>query len=316
MKTDPVITSCLRHHLKPVISALLIIICSSCSVTNTTTIKNDLIFYKIENIKIVEAGITDQKCEVATVLRGSETVKLQEIVYEETPKFVNPTQTLLKNKALPVKTSDDSADLQFYSRYSKRLGIRLDGTENKELIMAIDDWMGAPFKWGGCSKSGVDCSCFVKLVYEDVYGIVLNRTSRSIFYNDLVPVKKQALQEGDILSFKMKGDVISHIGIYLKDNKFVHVSRSKGVMISNINRRYYRTRFFSAGRVTEGLDVLMASSSLHPSGRIRLAKLVILESADQTQMFAKLTKNQNDYLGPISLLADKSVDLHLLEEVF
>ena len=293
MKTGSVINLWLRPHLKPATSALLIILCSSCSVTNTITTENYIMVHKAENIMIAETDITDQNCEVIVETRGPGTTSGNSAqtsnIQHQASNIQHPTSNI---QDVPVRTSGNSADLQFYSRYSKRLGVCLDGTENKELIMAIDDWMGAPFKWGGCSKYGVDCSCFVKLVYEDVYGIVLNRTSRSIFYNDLVPVKKQALQEGDILSFKMKGDIISHIGIYLKDNKFVHVSRSKGVMISNINRRYYRTRFFSAGRVTEGLDILMASSSPR---RIRLAKLVIIESAYKTRMLAKL--------------ADKNVDL-------
>ena len=289
---------------------------------NTTIIENDVIVHKTENITIAEPDefIVETRCPGTTSGNSAQTSNIKHQtsnikhptsnIKHQTPNIKHPTSNIkhpisnikhqtsnIKHQTsniqdVPVRTSDNSADLQFYSTYSKKLGVCLDGTENKKLIMAIDNWMGAPFKWGGCSINGVDCSCFVKLVYEDVYGIVLNRTSRSIFYNNLVPVKKQALQEGDILSFKMKGDIISHIGIYLKDNKFAHVSRSKGVMISNINRRYYRTRFFSAGRVTEGLDILMASSSPR---RIRLAKLVIIESAYKTRMLAKL--------------ADKNVDL-------
>lgn len=142
-------------------------------------------------------------------------------------------------------------DPEFYMEYSRRLGIEFEGTENKELIMTIDEWFGTPFKMGGCSKYGVDCSCFVKKVYENVYGIELNRTSRKMYYEDLIPVKKRDLQEGDILCFKIRGRRISHVGIYLKDNKFVHSSRSKGVMINDLNEQYYKRRFFSGGRVKE-----------------------------------------------------------------
>ncbi len=141
------------------------------------------------------------------------------------------------------------SDLLFYSKYSEKLGINLDGTENKDLIMAIDEWFGTPFRWGGCSKYGIDCSCFVKKVYDNVYGLYLNRTSRSIYHKDLIPVKKEDLQEGDILCFKNKARRISHIGIYLKDNKFVHASLKRGVMISDLREKYYKKRFFSGGRV-------------------------------------------------------------------
>ncbi len=92
---------------------------------------------------------------------------------------------------------EDYYDLEFYSRYSEKWGLDLDGTEDKQLIMAVDEWIGTRYKWGGCSKNGgVDCSCFVKSIYEDVYGIELSRSSSSIFYNNLVPVKKEELQEG------------------------------------------------------------------------------------------------------------------------
>jgi murein DD-endopeptidase / murein LD-carboxypeptidase len=145
----------------------------------------------------------------------------------------------------------DPADEKFYSKYSKKWGIYFKGTENKGLISAIAEWFGTPHKMGGCSKYGVDCSCFVKNIYKEVYGINLNRSSSGIYYNDLIPVKKEELKEGDIVCFKIRGRRISHIGIYLKNNKFVHSSRSKGVTISDLNQQYFKRRYFSGGRVLE-----------------------------------------------------------------
>ncbi len=213
----------------------------------------------------------------------------------------------------------DVTDEPFYAKYSKILGINLDGTENKGLLRAIVDWLGTPFKWGGCSKKGVDCSCFVQSIYEEVYGIKISRTSRSIFRNDLNSVGKQKLEEGDILSFKMEGDVISHIGIYLKENKFAHVSRKKGVKLNHVTQPYYRKRFFSAGRVKNRPDYYIAKNAtseeaaepaalsgnvklnrppelaepsgnvklnmppeLAPSGNVKLNTLVIQDSVDRT----------------------------------
>jgi len=161
-----------------------------------------------------------------------------------------------RNKKKDLKTVKKApppkgADAKFFSKYSKKLGIPLNGTEDKELILAVNKWMGTPHRMGGCSKKGVDCSCFVKTVYRDVYGINLHRSSVSIYYNDLVPIRKRDLQEGDILSFKIRGKRISHVGIYLKDNKFVHSSRKYGVVISDMNEKYYKKRFFGAGRVAD-----------------------------------------------------------------
>jgi len=157
--------------------------------------------------------------------------------------------------------SDGGGDWSFYSKYSKKWGLAFDGTEDKQLIMAVDEWLGTRYKWGGCSKDdGVDCSCFVKSIYEDVYGIELSRSSSNIFYNDLIPVKKEELQEGDLICFKSKKDRISHIGLYLKDDKFVHASRTRGVIIDDLNSEYYKQRFFSGGRVTEKLRLSLRMS--------------------------------------------------------
>ena len=67
----------------------------------------------------------------------------------------------------------------------------------------------------------------------------------------LIPVKKEDLQEGDLIFFKIKDDAISHVGIYLKDNHFIHASLSMGVIISNLDGKYYRERFVSGKRLPE-----------------------------------------------------------------
>ncbi|MGE0086529.1 MAG: C40 family peptidase [Desulfococcaceae bacterium] len=136
---------------------------------------------------------------------------------------------------------------RFYEKFSRILGMRLDGTEDPELLTAIDEWLGTPYQLGGCSKDGIDCSCLVKTIYEEVYGIKLTRTSRDIFA-EITPVEKEDLQEGDILCFANRKR-ISHVGIYLKDGNFVHASRKDGVTISNLSSKYYQKRFVGAGRI-------------------------------------------------------------------
>lgn len=195
-----------------------------------------------------------------------------------------------------IKPWADRSDLKFHS---KKSGMSLDGTENKDLMTAINEWMGVPYKWGGCGKDGVDCSCFVQAIYRDVYGINLSRTSSSMFNNDLVPADKEDLREGDIISFKMKDNRISHIGIYLKNNKFVHVSRKKGVMISSLSRPYFQKRFYSAGRSVKSPDYNIARKSAQPSVKptliartkksVKLSDLVIVKSLEQSADKKKLT---------------------------
>ncbi len=153
---------------------------------------------------------------------------------------------------------------RFYEKFSQILGMSLDGTEDPDLLRAVDEWLGTPYRMGGCSKNGIDCSCFVKSVYEEVYGITLTRTSRDIFA-EMTPVKPQDLQEGDILCFANRKR-ISHVGIYLKDGKFVHASRKEGVTISDLSETYYQKRFVSAGRI---LPSSVAFSNFNPPDRRR-----------------------------------------------
>jgi hypothetical protein len=141
-------------------------------------------------------------------------------------------------------------DRAFYSTYSKKFGIRFAGTENKELIRTIDEWMGVPYRLGGCSKSGIDCSCFVQMIYSGVFGIELRRSSCDMF-GDVRLVAAGDIREGDLLFLKGPGSKISHVGIYLKDNKFVHVTTARGVVISSLQEGYYRKFFHAAGRVAK-----------------------------------------------------------------
>ncbi|MCP4353409.1 MAG: hypothetical protein GY795_48795 [Desulfobacterales bacterium] len=170
--------------------------------------------------------------------------------FDSTESYCRCKEVVHRENCLDISARDsiNAFDLQPFSEYSDKLGINFDGTENMQLIMAVDEWLGTTYRWGGCSKYGIDCSCFVKSVYKDVYDIELSRSSYQIFYNDLMPVNKEELQEGDLLFFKIKKNRISHVGIYLKNNKFAHASQYRGVVIDDLNKRYYRKRFFSGGR--------------------------------------------------------------------
>jgi len=157
----------------------------------------------------------------------------------------NTDETVSERLLYPLEKSD------FYVQYSEKFGIDFDGTENRELLRAVDNWLGTRYRLGGKSKSGIDCSALVQLIYREVFGIEISRSVGDICENDLTPVEKESLQEGDILCFKTKGRRISHIGIYLKDEKFVHASRKHGVRINALSEDYYRKRFVFAGRVSK-----------------------------------------------------------------
>ncbi len=173
----------------------------------------------------------------------------------ETAAVSEDTEYIQESSELAENTSEsDNAvgEAEYYIRYSKKMGIKPDEDVDQQLLDEISKWFGSPYRMGGCSKGGVDCSCFVKTIYEDVYGIELKRDSRSM-YQRSQRVGKNDLQEGDLIYFKIRGRRISHVGIYLGNNKFVHSSRKHGVVIDSLNHPYYQKRFVSGGRVGENV---------------------------------------------------------------
>ncbi len=137
--------------------------------------------------------------------------------------------------------------LQF--KYAMLLDVDVESLQNISLLEVIEDWMGARYQMGGNSKSGIDCSALTGSLLKDVYGVDLPRTAREQ-YKSTEHLKKKYLKEGDLVFFNTHGGV-SHVGIYLENNYFVHASSSQGVTISSLRDRYYAKRFICGGRVEE-----------------------------------------------------------------
>lgn len=122
--------------------------------------------------------------------------------------------------------------------------------QQSRLYKVATSWIGTPYSYGGHGSSGVDCSGLVMEVYKEVYGIQLHRNSAEIFQKDCVEIPRNEIVEGDLVFFTNdSGSRINHVGIYLDDDKFVHSSSSKGVVISDLKQNYYVKRFYKAGRV-------------------------------------------------------------------
>jgi len=119
--------------------------------------------------------------------------------------------------------------------------------QNVSLYQNIDNWYGTPYKLGGTTKDGIDCSAFVQTIFLSAFGVTLPRTAKDQ-YKVTRRISRTELKEGDLLFFDTRGGV-SHVGIYLHNNKFVHASVS-GVTISDMFEPYYVKHFISAGRVT------------------------------------------------------------------
>ncbi len=140
-------------------------------------------------------------------------------------------------------------DSLFYKYYSQTLGLKLEYHEDKDLLETVADWIGTPYRAGGSTQKGTDCSGFVTRVYKEVYGITLSRSSRSMFH-DVSRVARNKMETGDLVFFRRgPGKPIYHVGIYLKDGKFIHSATNGGVMINSLHSPYYKRNFYAAGRV-------------------------------------------------------------------
>lgn len=108
--------------------------------------------------------------------------------------------------------------------------------------------LGSRYVYGGTTTSGFDCSGFVQYVYKN-FGISLNRSSRDQYSNG-VAVSKSNLQAGDVLFFSSTGGSITHVGLYIGNDQFIHASTpSTGVIISSLNQAYYTSGYVGARRM-------------------------------------------------------------------
>lgn len=135
--------------------------------------------------------------------------------------------------------------LQF--KYAVLLNVEVEQLQNKELLAFLEEWYGTRYRYGGQTKAGVDCSGFTGLLTAQIFGIQIPRTS-SAQYQFSNRIDAADLKEGDLVFFNTSGGV-SHVGVYLCNQKFIHASTSGGVMISDLQEPYYKKRWVGAGRI-------------------------------------------------------------------
>ncbi|SDM93051.1 lipoprotein Spr [Daejeonella rubra] len=133
-------------------------------------------------------------------------------------------------------------------RYASIMNVKEKDLDNEKLYRFIDNWLGVPYRNGGMDKRGVDCSGFTILLAKEIYNKPLPRTARSMA-DDVKRKFEKDLKEGDLVFFDFEGQKFSHVGIYLHNNKFVHASTSKGVIISDLKDPWYYKYFSRAGSV-------------------------------------------------------------------
>lgn len=117
----------------------------------------------------------------------------------------------------------------------------------KALYQQYRQWRGTPYRYGGLSRNGIDCSGFVYLTFRTRFGIRLPRTTDGQIEMGY-DVSARRLEPGDLLFFST-GFFDHHVGIYLGGKNFIHASEHHGVMISSLDNHYWRSNFKEARRI-------------------------------------------------------------------
>ncbi|MGO1579894.1 MAG: C40 family peptidase [Peptoniphilaceae bacterium] len=151
-----------------------------------------------------------------------------------------------------VAANSNINKVQINKNTKNTVKVEKNNSHNSKADIAVDsalDKLGSTYVYGDTGKSGYDCSGLVYAVYKNQLGINLPRSS-SQQSNYGTQIAKDNLQKGDLIFFNTSGSGVSHVGIYMGNDEFVHASSGKGeVMVSKLTEKYYQTRYVNATRV-------------------------------------------------------------------
>lgn len=169
--------------------------------------------------------------------------------------FIFITSILAFSSCGSQKGKSNLYDPKEVAHLSKLLKINLsnkdkDDDKNMPLYAEVSLWLGTPYRYGGMSKKGTDCSGFTKNIFKEVYGKDLARSSYSIANSISQELTIEELQPGDLVFFTTRGRKrINHVGVYLGERCFIHASIKQGVIVSSLDEYYYSRTFKKAGRI-------------------------------------------------------------------
>lgn len=175
---------------------------------------------------------------VERVVQEDDEFRFASKIKEETKKEDDKKVDL---KSLEKKLADKP------STYSN---VTPNGLNRDAVLLDVVSFLGVPYRYGGNTKNGVDCSGLTCNVYDSAVKKKLPRSTKEQ-YQTGSPVMKSQLQFGDLVFFNTTGRKPSHVGIYIEDDLFVHASVVSGVTISSLESTYYKNRYVGARRVVE-----------------------------------------------------------------
>jgi lipoprotein Spr len=201
------------------------------------------------NVKFLE-DISIEPESINTTIAPS----VKDQLLKVTPQFASLKEATSEVTTMPV---EQAKGLQF--KYGILLDIEVE-LVNLSIFKVIDQWYGVRYRLGGMSKSGIDCSALMQTFFNAIYNVALPRTAREQ-YNYARHISRAEIKEGDLVFFNTRGGV-SHVGMYLANNKFVHASTS-GVTISSLYDSYYANRLIGVGRI-DAAQLAAATALLSP----------------------------------------------------
>ena len=147
-------------------------------------------------------------------------------------------------------TSAPRLDYKALAQASVRLGMDIELTDDHKLYVNAAEWIGTPYRAGGDSRHGTDCSGLVSQLYKKTYRMRLSRSTDGQL-KESNKIARRNLREGDLVFFTSRSSrkKVAHVGIYLKDGKFIHASTSQGVIVSSLKEKYYTQHWLCGGRV-------------------------------------------------------------------
>lgn len=120
-------------------------------------------------------------------------------------------------------------------------------SQRRLLLREAESWIGTPYRYAGTARDGVDCSGFVCTIFSILPHKLPRNSASQATVGEAITLRDA--EAGDLVFFNTLGSGVSHVGIYIADNLFIHASTTIGVTINSLSEEYYRKRFVSVRRV-------------------------------------------------------------------
>lgn len=146
-----------------------------------------------------------------------------------------------------IKTHTKSKTFEDYTQKNE-LTSKNNQNLNEQLYSFYNKWEGVKYKLGGESRSGIDCSAFIRKTFSEQLNLELPRTT-ALQSQVGKEINKNELETGDLVFFHT--GKTKHVGVYIEDGKFMHASTKIGVTISDLNNSYFSKNYWKAQRILD-----------------------------------------------------------------